>query len=273
MSDISKMDYKQLRNEVQLLRDELAIMQRKYEDILYNLDDDNFSSTLLREKDGMKTSIEVNAEGIKTKVSNEEFESAKTQLANEITSKVNTLDGKLSSQISQTASEINATVSANYTDLSGSISSVRQTANGVSSRVDNIEDGEFNGYTLFEQTASKFSFTGNVEISGNAIAGGTITGAAFQDSGGTAKLCLGADSGSSVGDLNLIRISGSGAETNIFSVFDDLTMIDLKAFGNIFLSSSTSGTTYPSGTWDFTNCDVKALAGGGSGGTATAVFG
>ena len=35
MSDnIQNMDVKRLRNEVQLLRDELAIMQRKYEDIL-----------------------------------------------------------------------------------------------------------------------------------------------------------------------------------------------------------------------------------------------
>lgn len=39
MSDknINQMDFKELRNEVQTLRDELAIMQRKYEDILNNL--------------------------------------------------------------------------------------------------------------------------------------------------------------------------------------------------------------------------------------------
>lgn len=35
--DISKMDYKELRNEVQLLRDELAIFKRKYEDFYNNL--------------------------------------------------------------------------------------------------------------------------------------------------------------------------------------------------------------------------------------------
>lgn len=70
MSDnIQNMDVKRLRNEVQLLRDELAIMQRKYEDILYNLDDDNFSSKLLKEKDNMKTEIKVTAEGIQSVVS------------------------------------------------------------------------------------------------------------------------------------------------------------------------------------------------------------
>lgn len=40
MSDqnINQMDFKELRNEVQRLRDELAIMQRKYEDIFNNLE-------------------------------------------------------------------------------------------------------------------------------------------------------------------------------------------------------------------------------------------
>ena len=45
---INKMDFKQLRNEVQALRDELAIMKRKYEDAIYNLDSDNFSKSFTR---------------------------------------------------------------------------------------------------------------------------------------------------------------------------------------------------------------------------------
>lgn len=112
-NDINKMDFKQLRNEVQLLRDELAIMKRKYEDIIYNLDTDNFSSRFVKEQGDMRTAIEVNAEGIKTKVSNEEFESTKTQLADRITSEVKDLDDELSSEISQTASEIRSVVSKN----------------------------------------------------------------------------------------------------------------------------------------------------------------
>ena len=51
MSDnINNMNDKQLRNEVQLLRDELAIMKRKFEDIIYNLDTDNFSSRFVKEQ-------------------------------------------------------------------------------------------------------------------------------------------------------------------------------------------------------------------------------
>ncbi len=62
--DISRMGFKELRNEVQLLRDELAIMQRKYEDMLYNLDSDNFSSTFKKEQDNMKSEVKLTAEGL-----------------------------------------------------------------------------------------------------------------------------------------------------------------------------------------------------------------
>ena len=223
-TNISNMNDKQLRNEVQLLRDELAIFKRKYEDLLYNLDDENFSSRFIKEKGAMKTAIE------------------------------------------QTAEEIKLSASL----LDQEISSLSVTTNGIRSKVNNIEDGEFNGYTLFEQTGSKFSFTGNVEISGNAVVGGTIKGSSFQDSGGTTKLCLGYDGVSSVGDLNLIRINSAGTETNIFTVYDNLTRIDLKVFGDSFLYS-IGEKTYPLGIWDFSLCNDVILpdgVGGGSGGVA-----
>ena len=133
--------------------------------------------------------------------------------------------------------------------------------NGIRSKVNNIEGGEFKGYTLFEQTGSKFSFTGNVEISGNAVVGGTIKGSSFQDSGGTTKLCLGYDGVSSVGDLNLIRINSAGTETNIFTVYDNFTRVDLKVFGDSFLYS-TGEKTYPLGAWDFSYCDTDISGGG-----------
>ena len=87
MSDsIQNMTDKQLRKEVQALRDELAIMKRKYEDIIYNLDTDNFSSRFVKEQGDMRTAIEVNAEGIKTKVSNEDFQSTISQTADNLSS-------------------------------------------------------------------------------------------------------------------------------------------------------------------------------------------
>lgn len=71
---INSMNYKELRNEVQLLRDELARMKRTYEDLFYNLDNENFSSRIIKEKEGMKTEIAINAGEIKTKVSLDDVE-------------------------------------------------------------------------------------------------------------------------------------------------------------------------------------------------------
>ena len=129
MSDkeISQMDFKELRKEVQSLRDELAIMQRKYEDILYNLDYDNFGSELKKDL----TSI----------ISSDDVES----------------------MISQTADEINTRISS----VSGSVSSVKQTVNGLTSRVSDAEGvtSKFEqtayGFTL---DGEKVTFTGVIYL-------------------------------------------------------------------------------------------------------------
>lgn len=141
---ISKMNDKQLRNEVQLLRDELAIFKRKYEDIIYNLDNDNFSSQLIKEKEGMKTSIEQTEKSITLQA--EEIEGN--------TKKIGTLE--------VTAGQIQSTVKENYDNLNGYISSVSQTANSISSKVGEIENGKFGKYSLFTQTTAGFYLDGDV---------------------------------------------------------------------------------------------------------------
>ena len=140
MSDnINSMNFKQLKNEVQSLRDEIAIMKRKYGDIIYNLDDDNFSSRFVKEKGDMRTAIEINAEGIKTKVSNEDFESTKTQTANLISSEVKKLsdkDTELSTKIEQTADTIRSEVKSATDTLDGKFanySTIEQTAEAIKS--------------------------------------------------------------------------------------------------------------------------------------------
>lgn len=128
--DINQMELKELKNEVQLLRDELAIMQRKYEDLFYNLDTENFSGRFLK--------------GINSKVSSKDVES----------------------MISQTESEINTRISS----VSGAVSSVRQTVNSLSSRVSNAEGvtSEFiqtaYGFTL---DGDAVTFTGILYLTDN----------------------------------------------------------------------------------------------------------
>lgn len=187
MSDISKMTDKQLRNEVQLLRDELAKMKRTYEDIIYNLDDGNFSSQFIKEKDDMKTKIEVTAEGIKTKVSKTDLETSLSnystieQTAFEITSMVtkNFIRGKLGdtyttpdtvySMIDQEANSIMLSVIETYGELESRIASVSLTADSFETRVGNLEDGKYGDYTLFRQTADTFLFDGQYMKISSAI--------------------------------------------------------------------------------------------------------
>lgn len=60
--DIDKMDLSEIKTEVQRLRDELAKMKRGYDDILYNLDDENFSDTYIQKQssnvDGQITELD-----------------------------------------------------------------------------------------------------------------------------------------------------------------------------------------------------------------------
>ena len=135
--DINQMDFKELRKEVQSLRDELAIMQRKYEDILYNLDDENFSSQFIKERDGMKAELKITAEEISTKVSSEDVES----------------------MISQTAEQISSRIE----DVEDAYSYIEQEVDNISSKVSD-EDGV---YSLFEQTSGGFLLDGKrVKVSG-----------------------------------------------------------------------------------------------------------
>ena len=290
-NDINKMDVKQLRNEVQLLRDELAIMQRKYEDILYNLDDDNFSSRFVREKNNMKTAIEITEEGIKTKVSKDELdkslESTMTQTAEMISSEVSALyenDSVLSQEIStieQTANRIQSTVSSVFNSIEQVYSKSEMTDkskiytlgntnyhyNRIVEKWEKIEGNSI--ASSFIQTDDGFQLTGDVSISGDTIVGGTITGASLMNTSGTTQLKLGTDDGN-FGDLTLYRTYDNKAY-EVFQVYDNATSINLNALGSCFLYTS-GDTTYAQGNWDFSEADVTLPNGSGSG-TIVAVFG
>ena len=77
--NIEKMNFKELRREVQLLRDELAIFKRKYEDAIYNLDSDNFGKSFTVEQNNMKAQIKVTADAITTMVSDTDLATALEQ--------------------------------------------------------------------------------------------------------------------------------------------------------------------------------------------------
>lgn len=226
--DVADMDFKQLRNKVQSLIDEMARMKRYYEDAIYNLSSDNFGKSFLVEQNNMKTQIKVTAEAIETMVSDTDLTEALeqystiTQTATAIELAVvrvnNSTDEKLKdySTLTQTADAITGTVTKEYVntligdtyvteaelstelsisadgifaevesiyetkddaadaydDLDSYISSVSVRANGISSRVTNLETFKS---SVFTQTAYGFTldgdqttFTGVIFLTDNA---------------------------------------------------------------------------------------------------------
>ena len=181
MSDmeISKMNFKQLRNEVQELRDELARFKRAYNDTIENLDDSNLSEYLIKEKEGMKTEIEVSADGIKALVVKSDelgercatIEATADKIQTQVTKNQENI-GKFDSKLTQTAEKITAEVTAVKEDVGTFKTAINQRADSIESSVSAIETdvGEFN--SKIEQTkdsittAVNAAYSNPVEVNG-----------------------------------------------------------------------------------------------------------
>lgn len=175
--NIEKMSFKELRAEVQLLRDELAIFKRKYEDAIYNLDSDNFGKSFTVEQNNMKAQIKISADAIKTMVSDTDLQSALenystiTQTANAIqtvVSKGANLDEAIPITSLDQATDTTAVYVIQSTDSLGNITGERYYYYNDLLNQWEILSGD-SIYTVFNQTASGFELKGNVLIDGNTV--------------------------------------------------------------------------------------------------------
>ena len=139
--DINQMDFRELRNEVQSLKDTLTRALRTYEDLLYNLDDDNFSSKIIKEKNDMKTQITVTADGLSAQIT------AISDQAEQLS--------QLSTDISVQAGEIE-TVTKRVSDTETNITNIKAGYDAISTQVETIEDDLVN-YSTITQTADKIA--------------------------------------------------------------------------------------------------------------------
>lgn len=164
--NIEKMNFKELRSEVQLLRDELAIFKRKYEDAIYNLDSDNFGKSFTIEQNNMKAQIKVSAEKIETMVSKTDLDgmleeySKITQTAEMIKTEVTKINEtfKNYSTLDQTAEsikaevvEINNTINATF-DAKFEIN-----AEGIYSKVSEIYETQEDADAAYDNLRSSVS--------------------------------------------------------------------------------------------------------------------
>lgn len=252
MSDkaISQMDFKELRSEVQYLRDELALFMRKYEDIIYNLDSDNFGTALTLEKDSMKTQIKLSAEAIQTKVSESDLTtelekySTITQTAEKIASAVSEVDEKLESYstIEQTAAAISSKVSK--TDLTtelASYSTITQTADAVRMAVaKGIDRGEATA------VASKEAMTDTTKIYllRTTDEDGKVTSEAYYYYNSVSKTWEEIENEDSIYTVFSQTTDGFSLKGNVLIDGNTVVTQNLKLSGNV--------------TWDMSNSPVKS---------------
>lgn len=175
--DISEMNFKELREAVQLLYDRVVKTERKYNDALQNIDVDNLGRGYTVEQNNMKAQLKITVGVIKTLVS-------ETDLANKL---------EAYSTIEQTARFLKTIVSKSL-DLSEAVEVSSEKYMTDESKVYVIRDADkdgnvlsevyyyYNGiteewhvlsgdniYTVFEQTANGFALRGNVLIDGNTV--------------------------------------------------------------------------------------------------------
>ena len=187
--DINKMDFKALRNEVQSLRDELAIFKRKYEDMIYNLDSDNLGKGFMLEQNNLKTQITIAAGKIESMVSDTDLEDALSNY-----SKITQTADYIQSIVSKSANLSAAEEVDSYDDLKNKdkdgiyVIRTRATDEDGKEHITSERYYYYNDvlkswellsgdsiYTVFQQTPEGFVIDGNTVITKNLKLSGNVT--------------------------------------------------------------------------------------------------
>lgn len=176
---ISKMDDKQLRGAVQLLYDELALFKRKYEDAIYNLDEDNFSRGFVLTQDKAKAIVKLTAARLETRLLDAEGD------ISELTQTASRFNLRLSDAENGVA-EISATVAGLTFSVSNgeSSSKLKLMSNGVELASATIritgmvtfDDLEGEGSTVINGANISTGVIEAIGIDSCTIVGGEITG-------------------------------------------------------------------------------------------------
>lgn len=142
--DISKMDFNELRNEVQNLRDDLALLKRKYNDTIYNLDSENFGKSFTVEQDNMRAQMKMTAEAIKLKVSADDLQAERKAIL-----------GITAGSISAAVKEVQDDVASKYATLEVTADKITQTVTAayINDKIGDLYVTNANFSTLFETSA------------------------------------------------------------------------------------------------------------------------
>ncbi len=281
--DISRMTDKQLRNEVQALRDELAVFKRRYEDMIYNLDSDNFGKSFTIEQDNMRAQVKMTADAIKTMVSNDAMMSAITQKADSIKIELSDetdekltkyatreytteaitdnitkeyieakIEGvyvesaKFSTMFETSATGLRAEIKADYEGLEGEVSALSDSITTISATAE-----EINTKVTNLETSSFTEFTQTSDyflLDGDKV---VFTGHIFlTDNAGTPKFALGDDESQGFGQVTFRSVT----ETEIPLVLGD-------SDGAVYVGTKATGNEVATRSWVNANPNIVAVFG------------
>ena len=251
MSDIrienmnfEKMDFNDIRlalkqayRDNQALRDEIALMKRYYDDLIYNIDVENMNNRT-------KTTV---------KKSEEAYEKAATVeiKAEEISMAVKATWGK-----PVTVDKFDSDTAQKDVVYYEESTNTYYYYDSLLQQWNESENATFG--TVFTQTATGFELNGNVEISGNLITEGTIkgvdiVGVKYWDAGQNGYIYLNSLPGTCDFELR------NNKNQAIFTVYDTHDGTQLEAYDFTFLRATPGELVVPYGTWNFAYCDVKNL--------------
>jgi hypothetical protein len=269
-------------------------MKRAFEDILYNLDTDNFSSRFVKEQGDLRTAIEVTAEGIKTKVSKKDLEKELEQYTS-ISQTYEAIESVASKSV-----DLNDAIKLYYSldripdpnkdwgdKDKDEIYAVTVTTNGLRTGNvlsvtyyyynDTVEKWQtLSGntiYTIFKQTSEGFEFLGNVLIDGDLITKGTISAERIdtENLSCTRLYAKGNFNGYSVrlngniGDFGIFNAFASDTafadnENCMFGIVHGVPNVNFYVYGHNFMGLDVnSKTVWVKGSWNFSNADVNGL--------------
>lgn len=261
--NIEKMDFDQLRKAVQLLRDDVDLWRRKYEDAIQNLDEDNFGKSFTMTQNNMKAQIKANAQEISTKITAEDLGGALVnystilQTAEQIQTAVisvnNATDEKLKnySTVEQTADAITSTVTSEYvTNLIGSDivtnatmeSAIQQSATEIKQTVSAIYETKSDAEDAYDDLYSEISQTAR------SITSRVVNLETFQESVFTQTsygFTLDGEQTTFTGVIFLTDADGNKA----FSFFFD----DSQGYEQVMMHNCDGNTSRPIVIGDFTN--------------------
>ena len=239
MSDnINTMNFKQLKNEVQSLRDELAIMKRKYEDMIYNLDTDNFSQRVVKQGKDMYTKIEQTAEEI----------SLQAEKVGENTKNL--------SELQITAEEIQMAVFEENEDGTKT-SRITQTANLISSEVKKLSDEDTKLYAKIEQKADEISFSVEEYVTNTLDNKDYVTNATLQVTANGIRSDVTSKYNSLSGDIDDVWSYASSISVEADNISTRVGKVEKGKFGDYTLFTQTADTFEFNGKYMLMNSAIQ----------------